>query len=245
MPAKHHRTVDRIVGILEHVARRPDGVTLAALADRLGAPKTSLQELTNGLLATGYLVEQKRRFFLGSGPFVLSNSASDVPLRAIEHNELLTVQRKLDRPVAVGVQMGFDFIFIDHAGDDVEFQFVTLVEPRREMLTTATGKTILANMSDPVLMDFLHRWVQEGGDQKHAEEFLVSRAEIRETGLVHNQLDPVSGKVAIATPLRAPDGGFLAAVCVLVVREDEPDLDEIGSRLIEAVAEWSFRSSSR
>ena len=51
MPARPHRTVDRVTGILETVSLSPRGVTLAELATALGAAKTSLAELTNGVLA--------------------------------------------------------------------------------------------------------------------------------------------------------------------------------------------------
>ena len=36
-------------------------MTLAELAVALGAAKSSVQELTNGLLARGYLIEEERR----------------------------------------------------------------------------------------------------------------------------------------------------------------------------------------
>jgi hypothetical protein len=61
MPARPHRTVDRVTGILETVSLSPRGVTLAELANALDAAKSSVQELTNGLLARGYLVEEDGR----------------------------------------------------------------------------------------------------------------------------------------------------------------------------------------
>ena len=54
MPARPHRTVDRVIEILETVSLSPRGVTLAELAAALNAAKSSVQELTNGLLARGY-----------------------------------------------------------------------------------------------------------------------------------------------------------------------------------------------
>jgi IclR family transcriptional regulator, acetate operon repressor len=56
MPARPHRTVDRVIQILETVSLSPRGITLAELATALGAAKSSVQELTNGLLARGYLI---------------------------------------------------------------------------------------------------------------------------------------------------------------------------------------------
>ena len=47
MPARHHRTVARVIGIMEEVSRVGGGVSLAELAERLDAPKSSIQELTN------------------------------------------------------------------------------------------------------------------------------------------------------------------------------------------------------
>jgi DNA-binding IclR family transcriptional regulator len=72
MPARPHRTVDRVTAILETVSLTPQGVTLAELATALDAAKSSVQELTNGLLARGYLVEDDGRFHLGPGPFISS-----------------------------------------------------------------------------------------------------------------------------------------------------------------------------
>ena len=78
---------------MEEASRVTGGVSLAELAERLDAPKSSIQELTNGLLATGYLVERDRRFTLGPGPFVLSIRTVGLSLRQIEqqfvHKRLL------------------------------------------------------------------------------------------------------------------------------------------------------------
>ena len=76
MPARPHRTVDRVTGILETVSLNPRGVTLAELATALDAAKSSVQELTNGLLARGYLVQEDGRFHLGPGPFILAARAN-------------------------------------------------------------------------------------------------------------------------------------------------------------------------
>jgi predicted DNA-binding transcriptional regulator YafY len=58
MPARPHGTVDRVIQILETVSLSARGVTLAELAAALEAAKSSVQELTNGLLACGYLIER-------------------------------------------------------------------------------------------------------------------------------------------------------------------------------------------
>ena len=108
MPARHHRTVDRTVAIMEVASRATSGVTLAELAARLQAPKSSIQELTNGLLATGYLVERDRRFQLGPGAFVLSLHTAGLPLRQVKHEELERAQERVGTTLFVGARLGDD-----------------------------------------------------------------------------------------------------------------------------------------
>ena len=85
MPARPHRTVDRVIEILETVSLSPRGVTLAELAAALDAAKSSVQELTNGLLARGYLIESERRFHLGPGPFILAARANKLAAVSLDH----------------------------------------------------------------------------------------------------------------------------------------------------------------
>ncbi|MEV6027826.1 helix-turn-helix domain-containing protein [Streptomyces sp. NPDC052036] len=74
-----------MIGILEAAALSPRGVTLAELAAALDAAKSSVQELTNGLLARGYLIEGERPFHLGPGPFVLAARANKPAALSLDH----------------------------------------------------------------------------------------------------------------------------------------------------------------
>ena len=117
MPARPHRTVDRVTGILETVSLSPRGVTLAELATALGAAKTSLAELTNGLLARGYLIEEEHRFHLGPGPFVLASRATLAAL-SLDHELVAELGKALGCPVLVGVRVGDAMIFTDYTGQE-------------------------------------------------------------------------------------------------------------------------------
>ena len=100
MPARPHRTVDRVIEILETVSLRPRGVSLAELAAALDAAKSSVQELTNGLLARGYLIECDRRFHLGPGPFILAARANKLAAVSLDHQFVaeLAQAARLHRP---------------------------------------------------------------------------------------------------------------------------------------------------
>ena len=238
MPARHHRTVDRTVAIMEVASRATSGVSLAELAARLQAPKSSIQELTNGLLATGYLVECDRRFQLGPGAFVLSLHTAALPLRQVQHEELERAQQRVGTALFVGVRLGDDQVFVDQAGEDVLVDFVSATRPRRPLLTTATGRIILAYMPSRERNDFLRR--VEHAQPAIVAAFLEQLGEIRACKLAFNYANTMPDRYAVAAPLIDPDGSFLAAICAVGGPEAADLLPEIGQRLLDAVEGWKF-----
>jgi DNA-binding IclR family transcriptional regulator len=240
MPARHHRTVDRIVAILEEAAQGGSGVTLAELATILDAPKSSIQELTNGLLAIGYLVEDERHFRLGPGPFVLSRRALSSSMRQVDHFELERTHRHVKVPLFVGIRLGDDQVFIDQAGIDVLMDFVSSKHPRRPLLTTATGKVLLAYMPPAERNEFLRRAERDRPGQ--VAEYLEELPEIRATALAFNRGVSLPDRYAVATPLLDAQGELIAAICAVIGPECAAELSTVGQTLFEAVQLWHFPS---
>jgi DNA-binding IclR family transcriptional regulator len=238
MPTRHHRTVDRVVAILETAAQSARGVTLAELADSLSAAKSSVQELTNGLLATGYLVEHDKRFMLGPGPFVLARRSLPDAARRVDHLELERVQRRLGVPTFVGVRLGDDQVFVDQAGEDVLMDFVSSKHPRRPLLTTATGKILLAFAPTSERNAFLRAAERDRSELVAA--FLAELPQIRAGSLAFNEGASLPGRFAVATPLFDPAGTFLAAICAVTGPQRAEELRQIGQSLLDAVTGWHF-----
>ena len=69
--AAEHRTVTRVLEILETVARAHDPVTITQLSRALGAPKSSLHGLVGGLLQRGYLRDADGGYRMGAGAHAL------------------------------------------------------------------------------------------------------------------------------------------------------------------------------
>jgi len=243
VPPRHHRTIDRAIAILEEAGRAADGVTLAEFATLLDAPRSSIQELTNGLLATGYLVEHDRRYSLGPGAYVLSLRTTSLPLRLVRHEELERAYERVGLTLFVGTRVGDDQVFVDQAGDDVLVDFVSLTHPRRPLLITATGKIILAYMASGERLDFLRR--MERREPKQVAAFLGELPDIRANALAYNHGAGVPDRYTVATPLLDSDGVFVAAICAVGGVETKDRLVDVGQMLREAVAAWRFPRQRR
>jgi DNA-binding IclR family transcriptional regulator len=237
MPARPHRTVDRVVQILETVSLSPRGVTLSELAVALGAAKSSVQELTNGLLARGYLVvvEDERRFHLGPGPFILASRANKLAAASLDHQLVADVAKALGCTVLVGVRVGDAIVFVDHVGEESpSLTFVARTQARRPLYTSAAGKTLLANVPD----DEMNRLLDLAGPEQASEvrQFLAELPEIRSRRLAFNRGATLADAFTVATPLLAPDGALVASITAGVGPADADRLDELGEELKQAVA---------
>jgi DNA-binding IclR family transcriptional regulator len=234
MPARPHRTVDRVVQILETVSLSPRGVTLAELATALDAAKTSVQELTNGLLARGYLIEEDRRFHVGPGPFIIAARANKLAALSLDHQFVAELAKVLGCTVLVGVRVGDSIVFTDHMGDESPaLTFVARTHARRPLYTSAAGKTLLANVPDDEMNRLLDLASPEQADE--VRQFLTELPEIRSRGLAFNRGVTLGDAFAVATPLLAPDGSLIAAVSAAVDASGAERLDDIGEELKKAI----------
>ncbi len=240
MPARPHRTVDRVTGILEAVSLSPHGVTLTELATALGAAKTSLAELTNGLLARGYLVEEQRRFYLGAAPFILASRANKLAALSLDHEFVSELADRLRCTVFVGVRVGDAVIFTDYAGDESpSLTFVARTQARRPLYTSAAGKTLLANVRD----DEMHRLLSIAGpdDAGAVRQFLTELPEIRSRRLAFNRGATIADSMVVATPLFTRDGRLIAAVSAAIDSSEADRIDDLGEDLKQAVARVGSR----
>jgi DNA-binding IclR family transcriptional regulator len=235
MPARPHRTVDRVVQILDTVSVSPRGVTLAELAAALDAAKSSVQELTNGLLARGYLIEDEHRFHLGPGPFILAARANKAAALTLDHQLVTELAETLACTVLVGIRVGDAIVFVDHVGEESpSLTFVARAQTRRPLYTSAAGKTLLANLPD----DEMYRLLDLAGPD-HADavrQFLAELPDIRSRRLAFNRGATLPGAFAVATPLLAPDGSAIAAISAALDRAQADRLDDLGEQLKQTVA---------
>lgn len=242
MPPHHHRTIDRVTAILERVARERSGLTLSELATTLKAPKSSVQELVYGLTATGYLTEHGKRYFMGAAPYVLTLMHNPIAASTIRHDDIVAIRRVIGLNVVVAVQVGDTYVSIDRVSENPDTDFLTRDHQRRPLLSTALGKTILANLPDDELDSYLTSTGRN--DPTVVESFLRDLPGIRRTGLAFNRGASISGLYAVGTAIRDQSGRFIAAICVTGRADIDGQLEEIGKRLQREVSRLNLNTGT-
>lgn len=232
----HHRTVDRVAALLDAVAGDGSGLTLTALAGRLGAPVSSVQKLVDGLVATGYLDERDRRYVLGPAPWVLATRAGSAPVPAIPHEALQHLAAATGLPVLLAARVGDTAVYVDWAGTDEAFDVALSARVRTPLAETAAGRVLLAWRP----ADERRRVALAGADPAVAARLTAALTRIRRDGHEHGDSGPLlPGAVAVAVPLRrgADVTGALAVAARTVRRRRLPA--SVVDTLEDVAATWS------
>jgi DNA-binding IclR family transcriptional regulator len=211
------------------VAPVRQGLTLVTLAERLQAPKSSVHELVNGLVATGYLIEHDHRYGLGPAPFILTLNGNRPAAQGIDKDLLPRIHRTVRCSVLIGIQVGRSLVYVDQLGDEPALEYAARNHSRRSLYGTASGKAILASLPAREMDELLHS--ATSAEQDEVRRFLLELPEIRATGLAYNPGLTVPNVYSVATALPSPDGTVLGAVCAIGRAGLRESLPEVGRQI--------------
>lgn len=142
--AEKHRTVNRVIRILEIVARQRSGVSLAQLCRELDAPRSSVHGFVQGLISEGYLMDSGTEGYVlgvGAHTFLASTSASLVEILRPTTEAL---HRQLNETVTLAVPVGRDIAYVATRRAEHPITYSPLLHTRRHPWPTSTGKIFLA-----------------------------------------------------------------------------------------------------
>ena len=238
---QNHRTISRATRILEEVVYNP-GIGFADLARTLDCPKSSAHSFIRGLMANGWLYEEKRRFYLGPAAYGLTVASGHIRAGMVTHADLLALHQQTGLAVFLGVQAGDHIINVAEAGNDPVAGFAARTNIRRTLIATAGGKALLAAQSDDDREAYLHRHRTEHPER--VEQFLVEECQsIIKTGIATN-LRNGGTRFAIATTIRGQTGRAMASITLVGPTADvKPRLRKLSETLLRQVEAWARRAT--
>jgi len=232
---QNHRTVDRVTRILEEVVYRP-GMTFGELARAVDAPKSSVHGFISGLLAQGWLYEVDHRFYLGPAVYALTLASGHIRAGSVTHADLEALHEVSLTAVFLGVLAGEHLIYVAEVGSDPVAGFDARSDIRRNPLTTAGGKALLAAKPDVEREAYLRRRAPEEAEE--VQRFLEELGQIRATRIATN-VRHGGRRFAIATTLNDQSGDAVASVTLVGSTSDmQPREHELSQLLLRHVDSW-------
>jgi DNA-binding IclR family transcriptional regulator len=239
---QNHRTIDRVTRILEEVVYNP-GMTFAELARAIDAPKSSVYGFIQGLVAAGWLHQDGACFYIGPALHGLSLASGHLRPGSVTDADLLALHDATGITVFLGVQAGQDLIYVSEVGADLLPGIGAETNIRRQLLATAGGKALLADLPADQRDGYLRR--RDDSEAPLIEAFFNEFDDIKNTRIAHNKLHGGS-RLALATVVRGPSGKAAAEVTLVGRTADvQPREQELSGILLEHVDRWQQRSGIR
>ncbi|MBV8512294.1 MAG: IclR family transcriptional regulator [Xanthobacteraceae bacterium] len=214
------RSLQRMLGIFDIIARSPDGLSLAELSSRLKSPKSSLLTLLRPMVAGNYLAHSNGRYTLGNESFVLAtNILSARKFGSLVRGLMIELQQQCPETIVLAV--------IDRAAQSVMYSDV-LESPQlirysvssgtaRPLYTSAAGQLLLAYQDEKWCEQYLKRVKLKPLTARtvtNIEQLRKKLNSIKRTGLSVSVSEAVEGATGVAAPIFGPDGAILAALLI-------------------------------
>jgi DNA-binding IclR family transcriptional regulator len=236
-----HRTIDRVTRILEEVTYTP-GMTFTELVRALGAAKSSVHGFIQGLLAKGWLYEDRGRFYLGPAVYGLTIASGHMRAGAVTQEDLLALHEATGAAVFLGVQAGDHLIYIAEAGSDPVTGFDARSNIRRTLLETAGGKALLAARPVAERDAYLRR--RDVASSDRVSSFLAEYHAIRATRIATNTRRDGT-RFAIATTIANLQGEAVASLTLVgPTAELQPRRAEFSALLLQKADEFHGRKAA-
>lgn len=214
------QSVDRVLTILEAVAKSAHPVPLAKLTELLGINQSSVFRLANTLKRRGFLANPNSRKSYVLGPAIWRMSRNyewSGMLVGICHEHLRTLGEQTGETAHLGVREGREVLFVDHCAS-----VKTIVVPAHTgalmpLYCTAHGKALLCDYRYDELRALL------GGSplKRYTDTTITSLAElekacarVRADGYATDEAEYREEVRCLAAPIRDQDGKTIAAIGV-------------------------------
>jgi DNA-binding IclR family transcriptional regulator len=172
------RSALRVPMILETLAEHRTGISLSALSEVLGAPKTSLLALLRVLEASGYVVVNDLRYFLGPFGFRLGALISST-YEAVDvlHSALTDLSGRTRETVMLGFLDRYSkhCSYLKVVQPETPIRYVPTIGARRPLYCTAAGRAFLFFLGD----EFLESYLSTTELIKQSPRTVTSKADLR------------------------------------------------------------------
>ena len=216
-----HRAANRVVDILELLARSHEGLALREVSAELEAPKSSLLPLLRALTSRGYLAQGRAgEYRLGPGALALgAGSAAPRGLPEVARPALLELARHTGETVFLSALAadGLAVVYVDKVESPQLIRYAAGVGDRRPLHATSSGKAILAFLPPDRRDEILRALALTRHTDRTLTGVPALRAaleEVRRAGVAVSIDELVRGASGVAAPV-FDRAGQVAGACTI------------------------------
>lgn len=206
------QSMEKALGLLDIVAEGEK--TLAELSEASALPKSTAYRLAAGLVKSGFLRTDGRRYQLGYRLMELGELAKDqVRLPALARPHMKALAASSLETVHLGELVGTDVVYLEKVEGARGLLMRSRVGLASPACTTAMGKAIIANLPpDAWAAYFLNRGALTPHTITDLDVFELELHTVRQRGIAFDREENELGITCVAAPVFDASGTATAAV---------------------------------
>ncbi len=214
------RSLTRLLGLFDALAKKSDGLTLADLNGVLESPKSSLLNLLRPLVVEGYLTHTQGMYRLGPTAFRLAAtmmSAWNFPKMARPYLEELAARSKETVYIGVLDRTAQVITYIDAIESAHSVRYAITVGMSRPLYCTAAGRVLLTFADEKFRESYLRsaKLVRQTPEtMTDRKELLKEFDRIRRTGVAASVNQLFEGSAGLSAPIYGAEGQVIAAIAI-------------------------------
>lgn len=252
---RQFNATEKVLAVLEELSRDSGPFRLGDIAARAKVGKASTHRILADLVESRFADSDGAGCY-SSGPRLLALSSGIVEQRNRGRSVLSTLtglQRAAGQTVHFAVLSGFEAVYVHKVESEQPFQMASRVGMRVPLYCTAVGKSILANLPESQLHDYLGAGVRAPRTSNTLTTERALRAElkrVRKQGYAIDNEENEASIRCIGAPVFGRDGHVIGGVSVSTLtfalsaaqaRALAPDVQEAAATLSEYFAPLSRR----
>jgi DNA-binding IclR family transcriptional regulator len=198
------RVVQRAFGVLESFDEQSPQLSLHAISERIGLPKTTTFRLLATLVDTGYVVQAAGQEYHLSHKILRLGSVAQRGFNIVNvaHPVMVQIAARTSETLDLSVLRGTQRICLDVVESPHSLKNIIRPGDAVALHLAATGKVFLAFAKPPVLDESLRR----AGPSFDAARLLRDLDTVRKRGYAVSTGERVAGASAVSVPLRNAEG---------------------------------------
>lgn len=243
---KLNRTTLRAVDILKLVSRRPEGITLDEICEKLSLPKTSAYDIATTLVQTGMLhvaKEQKQRYTIGLTSYRVGMSyTNNLNYISTLDPVLKAFAKEVQKTVFFGIRSDDSIVYICKAEPENPIITTATVGTKNPVYCTSLGKAIMA-FTEPEERDEI---IGRLSFKRHTDKTILNREayereleQVKERGYALDARELEEHMECAGAPVFGKEGHVIGAISVSSLYKPTEDYEALGRLVSEKALQIS------
>ena len=240
--------IDRTIEVLDALLRLRAPARIGDLAQKIGAPRSTLYSLTNRLIEAGVLetVGDERQVYFGKALHLYGRAYAEAnPLHRRCRDMLDRLATQTHATAQLCALRGNKYVVVDVRDGTGVFRITTDIGIEVPIPWTASGRLLLDHMTPKEIRSFIPKrdYVLPDGRVIDSDMFLADIARARAEGCCMTNGLSDRFTCCLAAPIRDRRGMAVATICFIIpIDSPETRKRDLLNRLIEAGHELSDKA---